>query len=115
MDLASRPCTPHREDMTPLTRREVFDLISEVPEWSLKEGHLVRRFTLRNFRECLEMADDIGKMADIEGHYPDICISESRHVDVSWYSYFCGGLTTNDFIMAARLGVRVSSRQGGAL
>jgi 4a-hydroxytetrahydrobiopterin dehydratase len=42
-------------------------------------------------------------LAAQEGHYPDICITESRHVEVSFYTYPAGGLTLNDFIMAAKL------------
>jgi 4a-hydroxytetrahydrobiopterin dehydratase len=38
-----------------------------------------------------------------EGQIPDICIKKSRFIEVSYYTYPAGGLTLNDFIMAARL------------
>jgi 4a-hydroxytetrahydrobiopterin dehydratase len=41
-----------------------------------------------------------------EGHIPDICLKESRFVEVSYYTYPAGGLTLNDFIMAAKLNAR---------
>ena len=41
-----------------------------------------------------------------EGHIPDICMRESRFIEISYYTYPAGGLTLNDFIMAAKLNAR---------
>jgi 4a-hydroxytetrahydrobiopterin dehydratase len=38
-----------------------------------------------------------------EGHLPDVNLRETRIVEVSYYTYPAGGLTWNDFIMAAKL------------
>jgi len=38
-----------------------------------------------------------------EGHIPDICMKETKFVEISYYTYPAGGLTVNDFIMAAKL------------
>jgi len=115
MDLASRHCSPRREGISPLIRRKVFDLLDEVPDWSYNDGRLTRAFEFESFDQCLDFIADIAHMAGQEGHYPDIAITGSRTVTVSWYSYFCGGLTECDFIMAARLSDRVRFRQGGVL
>jgi 4a-hydroxytetrahydrobiopterin dehydratase len=112
MELASMTCTPHIGGICPLTRKEVFDLRQEVPGWSLTNGHLQRRFSLKTFQECLDFIGEIAKLAAQQGHFPDIGITEQRYVDISWYTYSCGGLTINDFIMAAKLNAREFSRSG---
>lgn len=115
MDLASEPIRPFTPGTTPLTRREVATLLRGVADWSLEDGRLVRRFPCGTFSDCLAFVRDLGDLAAYENHLPDIGIREGRYVDVSWYSYAAGGLTMNDFAMAARLSERIRSRQGGAL
>ncbi|KUG20646.1 pterin-4-alpha-carbinolamine dehydratase [hydrocarbon metagenome] len=115
MDLASEQCLPDGPGRPPLTRREVFDLLHEVPGWSLEGGYLVRRFDCKTIPASLEFVTDLIDLAGREGHYPDISIQRERLVEVAWYTYPSGGLTRNDFIMAARLNDRISFRQGGAL
>jgi 4a-hydroxytetrahydrobiopterin dehydratase len=115
MDLASEPIVPYTPGEVPLTRREILELLPEVREWSLEDGHLVQRFTGKDFLDCLAFLEECAEFAAREGHYPDISIREGRRVEISWYTIAAGGLTRNDFIMAARLSERIRSRQGGAL
>ncbi|HZD43360.1 MAG TPA: 4a-hydroxytetrahydrobiopterin dehydratase [Methanomicrobiales archaeon] len=103
MRLEQRKCEPVQGERPPLTRREVLALLPEVPGWSLKDGRLFKSFTFRDFEEALRFVKELALLAMEEGHFPDICIHEVRFVEVSWYTYVCGGLTENDFIMAAKL------------
>ncbi len=103
MDLLSMRCAPLPPGAQPLTRREIRDLMKEVPEWSLDEGHLVLRLSCRDFADCVRKFGTIIEVAVQEGHYPDICISGSRHVDVLLYTYAIGGLSLNDFILASKI------------
>ncbi len=41
-----------------------------------------------------------------EGHIPDFAMKESKFVTLSFYTYPAGGLTLNDFIMAAKLNAK---------
>ncbi|HDR74184.1 MAG TPA: 4a-hydroxytetrahydrobiopterin dehydratase [Methanoculleus sp.] len=112
MELASMTCTPNIEGISPLTRKEVFDLRHEVAGWSLADGRLTRRFALKSFQECLDFIGEIAGLAAQQGHFPDIAITEQRYVEIAWYSYACGGLTLNDFIMAAKINSRAFTRSG---
>jgi len=47
--------------------------------------------------------NEIATLGIQEGHMPDITLRESRYVTVSFYTYAAGGLTRNDFIMAAKV------------
>jgi 4a-hydroxytetrahydrobiopterin dehydratase len=103
MDLAARKCTPWEEGTTPLTRPEIRDLLPLVPGWKLESGRLVRKFTFPSFIEAVKFLTEVAVVAAEEGHYPDAAITEYRYVTISWYTHPAGGLTGNDFIMAARV------------
>jgi 4a-hydroxytetrahydrobiopterin dehydratase len=115
MDLASMHCTPVQDRPQPLTRGEIAALRDEVPEWRLREGALVRQFVRGNFPECLEFIGVIAALAETEGHYPDLCIRETRYVELMLYSHHAGGLTLNDFILAAKITALEFSRRVDSL
>jgi len=59
--------------------------------------------------------NEVAGFAARENHFPDISIHAGRLVDVAWYTYAIGGLSRNDFVMAARLSGQLRSRQGADL
>ncbi|MDD1678070.1 MAG: 4a-hydroxytetrahydrobiopterin dehydratase [Methanomicrobiales archaeon] len=103
MDLLYRKCATIEPGTPPLTRREIGVLLKEVPEWRLENGHLYRRFSCRDYWECVQCTNDVVTIAFGEGHFPDICITQGRYVDVLLYTYGMGGLSWNDFILAAKI------------
>jgi len=106
MELAQRKCTTYRAGSPPLTRKEISGLMGDVPGWSLDSGHLIRMFELDDSSQCVEFFNDIMTLSTQEGQIPDICMKESRFIEISYYTYPAGGLTLNDFIMAAKLNAR---------
>jgi len=106
MELAQKKCSTYRIGSPPLTRKEIFELMGELPGWSLDNGHLIRIFEFDNSSKCVEFFNEVFAQSTEEGHIPDICMKESRFVEVSYYTYPAGGLTLNDFIMAAKLNAR---------
>ena len=103
MELAQRKCTTYSQGSPPLTRKEISELIDEVPGWSLDNGHLDRTYELDSSSQCIEFFNNVMTLSVQEGQIPDICIKKSRVIEISYYTYAAGGLTLNDFIMAARL------------
>lgn len=103
MELAGQKCTTYKAGSPPLTRREIMELLAQVPGWSLENGHITRTFPLADAASCITFFSDVAALATEEGHIPDICMKESRSVIVSLYTYPAGGLTKNDFIIAAKL------------
>ena len=103
MGLEMEKCVPIEGSIPPLIRREIQDLLREVPGWTLRDGHLLRSFAFPDFQEALRFVKELALLALEEGHYPDISLRQGRVVEISWYSYPCGGLTRNDFILAAKM------------
>lgn len=96
-------CTPYKTGSPPLIRKEMMDLLGKIQGWSLLGGHLTRTFAFPDAVTCIAFINEIAGFATEEGHFPDLCMREGRFVDVSFYTYLAGGLTLNDFIMAAKL------------
>jgi 4a-hydroxytetrahydrobiopterin dehydratase len=106
MELAENQCSTYKPGSPPLTRKDTFELLKEVRGWSLESGHLKRTFTFEGSAQSIEFVNDVLTLSTQEGHIPDIAMKEGKFVDVSYYTYPAGGLTMNDFIMAAKINQR---------
>lgn len=102
-ELAVRSCIPCRSDMPPLPATELRHYLDQTPGWELAdEGRrLERRFKFSNFVEALDFVVQVGRLAESEGHHPDIGLGWGW-ATISWQTKKIGGLHQNDFIMAAR-------------
>jgi 4a-hydroxytetrahydrobiopterin dehydratase len=65
---------------------------------------LRKTYRFSNFVEALEFVNRIGKLAEEEGHHPDIFLTWGK-VRVELWTHKINGLSENDFIMAAKFDV----------
>src|ERR1700687_2062271 len=72
--LASKTCTPCRGGIPPLTREQAELFHAQAPDWQLaEEAHRIERsFRFRNFPEALTLVQEIDKLAEPEGHHPNV-------------------------------------------
>ena len=72
--LAEKTCTPCRGGVPPLARDEALRFQAQAPDWELRDdAHRIERtFRFRNFREALAFVQQVGELAETEGHHPDI-------------------------------------------
>jgi 4a-hydroxytetrahydrobiopterin dehydratase len=68
-----------------------------------KDGikRLERTFKFKNFVQALEFTNQVGGLAEEEGHHPAL-LTEWGRVTVTWWTHKIKGLHRNDFIMAAK-------------
>ena len=104
VSLAEKTCTPCRGGVPPLTAEEAESLRSQAPDWVLQDdAHRIERtFRFRNFRESLAFVQQVGELAEAEGHHPDISFGWG-YATVSLRTKKIKGLHENDFIMAAKI------------
>lgn len=102
--IAQKTCTPCRGGVPPLTQDEAANYLSQTPGWGLlEEAHLLRRsFKFADFREAQSFIDQVGRLAEEEGHHPDICFG-CGYAAISLQTHKIKGLHENDFIMAAKI------------
>jgi 4a-hydroxytetrahydrobiopterin dehydratase len=105
--LSQMKCTACRGGEPTLTAAEIAQLRQQVPHWSVVEKggdgikRLERSLKFKDFAQALEFTNKVGKIAEREGHHPDI-LTEWGKVTVTWWTHAINGLHKNDFIMAAK-------------
>ena len=102
-DLTSKTCTPCRGGIPPLSKDRAEDYLTRTPGWSLADdGHRIERsFRFEDFSKSMDFVTQVGKLAEAEGHHPDISFGWGW-AKVSWQTKKIKGLHENDFIMAAK-------------
>jgi len=98
---------PCEGGVEPLTQEEMKPYLTAVPDWKLEKRQgidcLVRELTLAHFREVLFWVNAVGAVAEAEGHHPNLHITEYKHLCIEVYTHAIGGLSVNDFILAAKI------------
>ena len=102
-DLTKKRCVPCEGWMPPLEDKKVKELQKSVPQWSLEEGKLVRRFKFKDFKEAIQFVNKVADLAEDEGHHPNISIYGWNKVKLTFYTHAINGLSENDFIMVAKV------------
>ena len=108
-DLYLKKCIPCESGTPPLSGEKVSFFINQVPGWDVIEGkHIYKSFKFRNFADGLDFVNTIGRIAEMEGHHPDIELSWGK-VGIKLFTHKINGLSDNDFIMAAKINAAYSS------
>jgi 4a-hydroxytetrahydrobiopterin dehydratase len=103
--LAGMKCVACRSSEPTVTQHELADLLPQIPGWQLVEREstlrLERVYKFKNFAGAISFTNQIGQIAEQEGHHPAI-LTEWGKVTVTWWTHKIKGLHHNDFIMAAK-------------
>ncbi len=103
--LAHTKSSGSRGDARVLTEEKMKEMMPQVPDWEIVEEDgakkLRRDFEFGNFVEALQFANEIGEIAEEQGHHPIIILTWGR-ATITWYTHDIKGLHENDFLMAAK-------------
>ena len=102
MKLTEQKSKPIAKGTAPLSQKEAEELQREVPLWSPGKGSIEREFRFTDFRGAMEFVNRVAAIANDEDHHPDIFISYSK-VRLTLSTHKIGGLSPNDFIVAAKI------------
>lgn len=104
MDFASKRCVPCEGGVPAMTQNQVDAAIPSLDGWEVREGatQIHRHFRFRGFGEAMRFVNALAEVAESEGHHPDFCVHYST-VDVTLWTHAIGGLSENDFIVAAKI------------
>ena len=104
MTLATEKCEACAAGTPVLEADAVAKLHAELnPAWTVDGTTLLRReYTFPNFNAAFTRATSIALIAEAQGHHPDLEVGWGRVV-VSLTTHKIGGLSRNDFVMAARI------------
>lgn len=101
-DLAARKCQPCEGGIPALRGDELQKLYSQLDGWELiGEQRLEKEYKFKDFAEALDFVNRLGAVAEAEGHHPDVFLAWGK-VRVTLWTHAVGGLSENDFILAAK-------------
>lgn len=102
--LASEKCVPCRGGVPPLkgdALRQLTDTLGG--GWKvIAKHHLEKEFTFPDFASGLAFTNQIGAIAEEQGHHPDIHLAWGK-VRVTIWTHAIDGLTRSDFVLAAKI------------
>lgn len=105
MDLNQRHCVPCKGGTPPLTQVDEDKYFAELTGWKmLREGtHMIKKeMKFKKYLEGFDYVSRVGALADAEDHHPDMHVFYKKVV-VELSTHAVGGLSVNDFILAAKI------------
>jgi 4a-hydroxytetrahydrobiopterin dehydratase len=105
INLIAKKCVPCEGGIPKLSSAEVTRLLAAVPKWRLTadNNRIVRDWRVKDFTDGLVFFGRVGELAEAEGHHPDLHLTNYRDITIELWTHAVGGLTENDFIMAAKI------------
>jgi 4a-hydroxytetrahydrobiopterin dehydratase len=104
-ELANKRCTPCEGGAPAVEPAEAERLARSVPGWELAKDakRISRSWTVKNFMAGIEFLNKVAVVAEAEGHHPDLHLEGYRNLSIAIWTHAAGGLTENDFILAAKI------------
>ncbi len=96
--------------MEPLPLSAATTLLRDLRDWELVEGKALRKTVkCRDFLDAVSLIQRIALIAEAEDHHPDLHLTGYRKLTMELSTHAIGGLSENDFILAAKIDQLVSS------
>jgi 4a-hydroxytetrahydrobiopterin dehydratase len=104
-NLAQQHCAPCEGGTKPMTPAEVEAQIGQATGWRVADGEpmkIARELRFKDFAQAMAFVNRLAEVAEAEGHHPDFRVSWNQ-VELELTTHAIGGLSENDFIMAAKI------------
>ena len=113
--LAQRKCQPCEGGTPPLPVSAAQTLLADVKGWELVDlpahgsagqagGKAIRKTVkCQDFLGAVALIQRIAPIAEQEDHHPDLHLTGYRRLTIELSTHAIGGLSENDFILAAKL------------
>jgi 4a-hydroxytetrahydrobiopterin dehydratase len=104
MDYASKRCVPCEGGVPAFTPVQAEEALRSLSGWDLQDQDrkLHKHHRFRDFKDAMRFVNAMADLAEAEGHHPDFSVHYNT-VDVTLWTHAVGGLSENDFILAAKL------------
>jgi 4a-hydroxytetrahydrobiopterin dehydratase len=103
--LTAKKCVPCEGGVPRYSRADAEAQLVELPGWRLTADadRIRRQWTAKNFMQGIDFFNRVAALAEAEGHHPDLHLAGYRHVAIEIWTHAIGGLSENDFILAAKI------------
>lgn len=103
--LVGKKCQPCEGGVDPCTLGESEQQLARLEGWNLiRDGQRIRKdWTVKNFMAAMKFFNQVAEVAEEDGHHPDLHLEGYRNVWIELWTHAIGGLSENDFILAAKI------------
>ena len=104
-ELIGKKCKPCEGGVEPCTLPEANEQLSHLEGWYVThEGQRIRKdWTVKHFMAAMDFFNKVAVVAEDDGHHPDLHVVGYRNVSIELWTHAIGGLSENDFILAAKI------------
>jgi len=105
--LRAKKCLPCEGGVPAFTLAESQAQLAQLDGWRLcHDNQRIRKeWTVKHFMAGMEFFNQVAELAEGEGHHPDLHLVGYRNVAIEIWTHAIGGLSVNDFILAAKIDV----------
>ncbi|HNS96334.1 MAG TPA: 4a-hydroxytetrahydrobiopterin dehydratase [Polyangiaceae bacterium] len=100
IELAKKKCIPCEGGVDKLNPEQVNFYMTMVQGWRVDGDRIAKRYVFKDFLGAMAFLNRVASAAEEQGHHPDFCVHYNQ-VDVTLWTHAIGGLSENDFILAA--------------
>jgi 4a-hydroxytetrahydrobiopterin dehydratase len=103
--LRQKKCLPCEGGVDPYTPEQAREQLAALNGWRLThDGQRMRKdWKVKNFMAGMRFFNECARVAEEDNHHPDLHIEGYRNVSVELWTHAIGGLSENDFILAAKI------------
>jgi 4a-hydroxytetrahydrobiopterin dehydratase len=103
--LIAKRCQACEGGVAKIAGPQAVEQLSELPAWRLDESEtsISRKVKCGNFIDAMQVLQKVAEVAEQEQHHPDLHLTGYRHVRIDLTTHAIGGLSENDFILAAKI------------
>jgi len=103
--LIQKKCLPCEGGIAPCPLDFAQQQLVQLPGWQLThDGQRIRKnWKVKHFLAGMDFFNRCAQLAEDDGHHPDLHIEGYRNVSVELWTHAIGGLSENDFILAAKI------------
>ncbi|REK08254.1 MAG: 4a-hydroxytetrahydrobiopterin dehydratase [Planctomycetota bacterium] len=103
--LTQKKCVPCEGGVPKYSLAEAEAQLKNLSGWRLThDGERIRKdWVVKNFLAGMDFFGSVAEVAEADGHHPDLHLEGYRNVWIELYTHAIGGLSENDFILAAKI------------
>lgn len=103
--LRQKTCQPCEGGVPALTPTQAEEQLQQLDGWELTDDHrrIRKTWMVKNFMAGIRFFQEVARLAEQEGHHPDLHLEGYRRVMIELWTHAIGGLSENDFILAAKI------------
>jgi len=104
-ELVQKKCKPCEGGVEAASPEEARRQVEKLPGWKLAgDGKKIRKeWVVKDFSVAIDFFQRVADIANAEDHHPDLHLTGYRNAAIELSTHAIGGLSENDFILAAKI------------